>query len=125
MCLEARKEAKRIDFYVQFASILSLVESSILTLFLACKIKKRFIFFTYINKKYKSFVHHVVNWAVSTLEVESQPIEGFFVNHASYIGKLLKTDARVPGRLKADKHTDFYRDVLGVDKETVAFLPHG
>ena len=41
------------------------------------------------------------------------------------MGKLLKTDVRVPGRLKMDKHADFYRDVLGADQEAVATIRFG
>ena len=63
---------------------------------------------------------NVVDYAVATLEVESQPVDGVLVNHGSYMGKLLKTDVRVPDRLKMDRHIDFYRDILGADEETVA-----
>ena len=49
----------------------------------------------------------VVDYAVETLQGENQPIDGVLVNHGTYVGKLLKTDSRVPGRLKCDRHADF------------------
>ena len=49
----------------------------------------------------------VVDWTVKTLEGESQPIDGVLVNHGTYVGKILKTDSRVPGRLKYNRHADF------------------
>ena len=68
---------------------------------------------------------NVVDYAVKTLEGESQPIDRVLVSHGIYVGKLLKTDSRVPGRLKCDRHADFYRDVLGADEETVRIIRHG
>ena len=41
------------------------------------------------------------------------------------MGKLLKTDARVPGRLKCDSHADFHCDVLGADEEMEGIIRHG
>ena len=67
----------------------------------------------------------VVDYAVHTLEGESQPIDGILVNHGTYVGKLLKTDSRVPGRLKSDENADFYRDVLMADEETVGIIRNG
>ena len=67
----------------------------------------------------------VIEYAVETRKGESQPIDRVLVNHGTYIGKLLKTDARVHGRLKCDRHTDFYRDILGADEETVGIIQHG
>ena len=40
------------------------------------------------------------------------------MNHGTCVGKLLKTDSRVPGRPKGDRHVDFFRDVFMVDEET-------
>ena len=67
---------------------------------------------------------NIVDYAIKTLEGESQPIDGVLVNHGTYLGKLLKTDSRVPGRLKCDRHGDFYRDVLETDEETVGIIRH-
>ena len=67
----------------------------------------------------------VVEYAVEMLQGENQPIDGVLVNHGTYVGKLLKTDSRVPGRLKCDRHADFYRDVLKADDETVGIIRNG
>ena len=56
-----------------------------------------------------------VDYAIETLQGENQPIDGVLMNHGTYVGKLLKTDSRVPGRLKCNRHADFYRDVLMAD----------
>ena len=37
---------------------------------------------------------NIVDYAVVTLEGESQPIDRVLVNHGTYVGKLLKTEAR-------------------------------
>ena len=66
-------------------------------------------------------VHFAVNAAVGEEHVASGIVE----NKAEYVGKKLKTDSRVPGRLRADEHADFYRDVLGADAETVAIIRYG
>ena len=67
----------------------------------------------------------VVHFAVETAAQEGHVADGLLVNSATYVGKQLKTDKRVPGRLRADEHADFYRDVLGADLETVAIIRHG
>ena len=68
---------------------------------------------------------NIVDYAIKTLEGESQPIDRVLVNHGTYVGKLLKTDSRVPGRLKCDSHANFYCDILGADEETVGIIRHG
>ena len=56
----------------------------------------------------------VVHFAVETAAQEGHVADGLLVNSASYVGKQLKTDMRVPGHLCGDDHTDFYHDILGV-----------
>ena len=41
------------------------------------------------------------------------------------MGKMLKTDSRVLGRPKGDRHVDFFRDVFLVDEETGRFIRIG
>ena len=67
----------------------------------------------------------VVNFAVTAAAGEEHVVDGILVNDAAYVGKKLKTDSRVPGRLRADEHADFYRDVLGADAETEAIIRYG
>ena len=61
---------------------------------------------------------NAVDYAIQMLEDESQTIEGVLVNHGTYVGKLLKTDSRVPARLKGDRHVDFFREVFMADEGT-------
>ena len=67
----------------------------------------------------------VVHYAVEMAPQEVHVADGLLVNSASYVGKQLKTDTHVPGRLWADDHADFYHDVLGAYMETVAIICHG
>ena len=67
----------------------------------------------------------VVHFVVNAAKGEEHVANGIVENNAEYVGKKLKTDSRVPGRLRADDHADFYRDVLGADEETVAIIRHG
>ena len=67
----------------------------------------------------------VVHYAVEMAPQEVHVADGLLVNSASYVGKQLKTDTHVPGRLWADDHADFYHDVLGANMETVAIICHG
>ena len=67
----------------------------------------------------------VVNWAVEAHEGEQHVVDGLLVNSAEYVGKQLKTDKSVPGRLRNDEYADFYRDVLKADQETVAIIRYG
>ena len=67
----------------------------------------------------------VVNWAVQAYEGEQHVVDGLLVNAAEYVGKQLKTDTHVPGRLRNNKFADFYLDILCADHETVAIIRHG
>ena len=67
----------------------------------------------------------VVHFAIEAESGEGHGADGLLVNSADYVGKTLKTDRRVPGRLRADKHADFYEKVLGADEETVSIIKHG
>ena len=47
------------------------------------------------------------------------------MNHGTCVGKLLKTDSRVLGRPKGDRHVDFFRDVFMADEETGRIIRNG
>ena len=45
----------------------------------------------------------VVNWAIQAYEGEQHVVDSLLVNAAEYDGKQLKTDKRVPRRLRNDE----------------------
>ena len=68
---------------------------------------------------------NAVDYTIQMLEDESQPIDEVLVNHGTCVGKLLKTDSRMPARLKGDRHVDFFRDVFMAGEEMGGIFRNG